>query len=372
MMKMMISTLSVLGLIWGSCVEANAKAKLTVGVKPAVQKMSKYKTSGDLYPLNGPVIRVYSKDGKSYDRIANDNENLTYLVDVWASCNRKIRSFSLAINGAAKNVKHTSSKGKKVKKRMEKLKTPFTLPAISRTPVKACRKELEKRVSLGHKSRSAWMVSGFVVKYDNAYEAKVTGSCSAALGKGDFEVEKTALPVWIICEAVKGGQKPKPSKPNTGGSGSSPQIPSQIPSQSATTPKLMLSLKVAPKVAQKCPVGLKFTGKISSNRPGVIKYRIVGKDAPKAWQTPVKTVKFTKAGTKTLSSWTHSYHKPDMSGGLALKTPGVPTAIKGSARIVILQKPKGAKVMGGGVKYQIWCEGKPKRKAPVPRATRQN
>lgn len=369
MMKMIISTLSVMGLVLALVLapsaEATAKAKLTVGVKPAVQKMSKYKTSGDLYPLNGPVIRVYSKDGKRYDRIANDNENLTYLVDVWASCNRKIRSFSLAINGATKNIKHTSNKGEKVKKRTEKLKTPFTLPAISRTPVKACRKELEKRVSLGHKSRAAWMASGFVVRYDNAYEAKVTGSCSASLGKGDFEVEKTSLPVWIICEAVKGGQKPKPSKPNMG---SSPQIPSQ----GATTPKLMLSLKVTPKVAEKCPVGLKFTGKISSNRTGVIKYRIVGKDAPTAWKTPIKTVKFTKPGTKILSSWTHSYHKPDMSRGLALKAPGGPTAITGTARIVILQKPKGAKVMGGVTKYQIWCDGKPKRKAPVPKATRQN
>ena len=365
MTKIFMSTLSVMALVLAMSAEANAKAKLTVGVKPAVQKMTKYKTSGDLYPLNGPVIRVYSKDGTHYDRIANDNENLTYLVKVWASCNREIRSFSLAINGASKNIKHTSSKGKKVKKRIEKLKTPFTLPTINRTSVKACRKELEKRVSLGHKSRNAWMASGFVVRYDNAYEAKVTGSCSAALSKGDFEVEKTALPVWIICEAVKGGQKPKPSKPNTG---SSPQIPSQ----SATTPKLMLSLIVTPKVADKCPVGLKFTGKISSNRTGVIKYRIVGRESAKAWQTPIKTVKFDKAGTKTLSSWTHSYHKPDVSGGMTLKTPGGPTVIEGTARIVIVQKPKGAKVMGGGTKYKIWCDGMPKRKVLRPKPTRQN
>lgn len=348
---------------------ASAKAKLSVGVAPATLKMTKYKNTKDLYPLSGPVIRVYSSDGERYDRIANDNENLSYLVDVWASCNRKIRSLTLNVNGAEKNVKHTSSKGKKVKRRTEKIKAPFTLPNISRSPAKACRAELDKRVALGKKSRAAWMTSGFVVKYDNAYQAKVTGSCSATLGKGDFEAESTSLPVWIVCEAVKGGSTPKPHtpKPNTGSSSEGPKIPAKP----AAPAKVVLSLNASPKVLEKCPASIKFTGKMISNRKGTIKYRIVGSEAGKAWQTPVKSIVFKQKGTKTLSSWTHSFHQPDTTGNLALKAPGGLHAIKGSAKIVLLEKPKGAKVVGGTATYQIWCDGKPKRQPVKPRAARK-
>lgn len=334
---------------------ATAKAKLTVGVAPAVHKMSKYKNSGDLYPLQGPLIRVYSSDGKTYDRIANDNRNMNFLVDVWAVCNRKIRDLTLTIHGESRNVKYTSNKGKQVKRRTEHLKTPFTLPKIGLEPAQACRKELDKRVALGHKSRNIWMKTGFVVKYDNAYEAKVTGSCSATLGRGDIEVEKTALPVWIICEAVKGGQQPKPDK----GSGQ-PARP-KFPAEPVKPVKLDLSLKVTPAVVQKCPASLKFTGKIKSTGAGVVRYRIVGRDGAKAWQTPVRTVKFDRAGIRSLSSWTHHYHSPGLAGNLTVQPPGRENMVKGSARIVMVEKPDGTSVIGGAATYRIWCNAPPDR-----------
>ncbi len=364
MNKVYIFTLSVLGFLIATTGLAYAKAKLKVNVSKATHKMSKYKNSGDLYPIKGPVIKVYSRDKKKYDSIANDNENMTFLFNVSASCNKKINTFKLLINGASKNVKHTSDKGRKVKKRIEEIKAPFTLPKISRSPAQACMKEIEKRVATSNKSKAAWMKSGFVVRYDNAYEGMVNGTCSSKLGFEDYESKKASMPVWIICQAVKGGQTPKK---NTGTKKSG----GKKTEKKAKAQKLKIALSVTPKTSEKCPTSIKFNGKITASKPGKVKYRIIAKDGEKRWITPVKILKFDKAGSKRISQWTHSYHKPDTSKSLAVKSSGGPKAVKGKARIVIVEKAKNTVVSGGAATYDIWCDGKPKRQKKKSRAAKR-
>ena len=363
MNKIYIVILSVLSFLLVITGQAYAKAKLNVHVSKATHKMSKYKNSGDLYPLKGPIIKVYAKGQKKYDSIANDNENMTFLFNVSASCNKKIKTFKLLINGASKNVKHTSDKGRKVKKRIEDIKAPFTLPNISRNPAKACMNELDKRVATGKKSKKAWMKSGFVVRYDNAYEGMVIGTCSSKLGFEVFESKKTSMPVWIMCQPVKGGQTPKK---NTGGK----KADGKKTEKHIKIQKLKLALSVSPKVSEKCPASIRFNGKITASKPGVVKYRIIAKDGMESWKTPTKVVKFDKAGTRKISQWTHSHHKPDTKGGYALKGSGGPAVVKGKAYIKIMGKPKNTKVSGGRIDYQIWCDGKPKRLHKKPSAAR--
>ncbi|MCP4272608.1 MAG: hypothetical protein GY781_11670 [Gammaproteobacteria bacterium] len=365
MKTLSIIMLSLFSIFFGSFGQVQASAKLHVHVNKATHKMVKHKASGDIYPMQGPVIRVYSKGNNKYDSIANDNENLSFLVSVYANCNKTITSFSLKINDESKNVKHTSSNGEKVKKRTEIIKTPFTLPKISRTPVKACMNELDKRVALGNKSKADWMKSGFVVKYENAYEASVTGTCSSKLGKADFEVDREQLPVWIICEPIKETRKPKK---NTGPSQGSP-IPR---GREAKKQNLKLALTASPKIIESCPGQIKFNGKITSTKAADIKYQIVGQDSGAIWKTPVKTITFKKPGTKSISQWTHSYHKPDTKNSFAIKSPGGPKPVKGKAQIVIIKKPPNTSVSGGLVNYDIWCDGKPKRQPAKPKAARKS
>ena len=364
MTKIYIVTLSVLGFLLTTTGQVFAKAKLNVHVSKATHKISKYKNSGDMYPIKGPVIKVYAKGKTKYDSIANNNENMIFLFNVSASCNKKIKTFKLGINGASKSVKHTSDKGRKVKKRIEEIKAPFTMPSISRTPAKACMNELDKRAATGNKSKDAWMKSGFVVRYDNAYEGIVTGTCSSKLGFEVFKSKKASMPVWIMCQPIKGGQT---AKKNT----STKKAGGKKTEKKAKVQKLKLALNVSPKVSEKCPASIKFNGKITASKAGIVKYRIIAKDGAESWKTPTKVVKFGKAGTRKISQWTHSHHKPAPKNGYALKGSGGPSVVKGKAYIKIMDKPKNMKLSGGSVNYQIWCDGKPKRKARKPSAVQK-
>ncbi len=131
--------------------------------------------------------------------------------------------------------------------------------------------------------------------------------------------------------------------------------------------KLKIALAVTPKISETCPTSIKFNGKITASKAGTVKYKILGKDGEKRWMTPTKLLKFNKAGAKQISQWTHSYHKPDTSKSLAIKGSDGPKAVKGKARIIIVEKSKNTVVTGGAATYDIWCDGRPKRKKEKPK-----
>lgn len=325
--------------------------------EPASYKMTKFGETGERIPLNGPVIHVFSTDGKKYTSIANDNEKLTHASRVGGICDKRLQKFksgSVTVAGQSHSV---SGKGEHVMKtHTEAFDFPFTLPDISRSPAAACNHELDKRVASGNKSRAHWFKRGFVVKYENAYEAKFEASCSGGLGKGEFKSKTIRTPVWIACAATEAASDPKPdSKPKPA------RKPKPEPSRARPVP-----LKVTAKLeadnpgtiySKKCPVRVKYSGSIYVSKPNTeVTYQIAGSD----WDSPERTITIAKPGFQEITSWTQYYREKETdTGSFASSSEKTPDS-KGTVRLTV--KAGGKTVRSKQIAYQVFCNSeKPMR-----------
>lgn len=319
--------------------------------KPGTYKMSKFGKSGEIIPLNGPVIHVFSKDGKKYTTIANDNGNLSHASTVGGICGRRshdFRSASVEVAGQSHSVRGTGKHA--MKNHTESFKFPFTKPGISRSPVAACNFELDKRVSQGSKSRAYWMGRGFVVRYENAYEAKFTASCSGGLARGDFGSKKVKTPVWMACAATDAASQEKPKRARK--SRAKP-APLKVNAKLEATKQDTI-------YAAKCPVAVRYTGSIWVSRPNMtVNYQIVGN----GWQSPERKLTFKKRGSQEISGWTQRYReKKGGRGGLAAPSGGEkkPDA-NGKVRLKV--KYDGGTSQSAPIPYKVFCNAEaPKRR----------
>lgn len=321
-------------------------AEIVMTHKPGTYKMSKFGNSGENIPLNGPVIHVFSKDGKKYSTIANDNENLTHASTVGGICGRRRQDFSGAsveVAGTSHNV--SGSGGHVIKNHTESFKFPFTMPNISRNPVAACNFELDKRAAQGNKSRAHWMGRGFVVRYENAYEAKFTASCSGGLARGDFDVEKVKTPVWIACAATEAATEPTPKRAKK-------RRPKQAPLK---VNAMLEATKEGVIYAPKCPVAVRYTGSIWVSRPNMtVSYQIVGN----GWQAPERKLTFKKQGRQEITSWTQRYReKKGNRGGLAA-SPGGDKKPDANGKVRLKVKYDGGTSQSKPIPYEVYCNAK--------------
>lgn len=322
--------------------------------KPGTYKMSQFGKTGENIPLNGPVIHVFSSNGEKYTSIANDNENLKHASTVGGICGRRSQDFSSAsveVAGTSHGV--SGSGGHTIKNHTESFEFPFTLPDISRTPAAACNFELDKRVANDNKSRAYWMQRGFVVKYENAYEAKFTASCSGGLAHGEFSSETIKTPVWIACAAtdVKPDRKPIPVKPVE--PSRAKQLPLKVRAKLEAT-------KQGTIYASKCPVTVRYTGSIFVSRANFkVKYQIIGSD----WESPQRTITIKRPGNQEITGWTQYYREKKRNPNQISNAPADnKKSPDSSGKVVLKVEYEGGKTQSDPIPYEVFCNAeKPKR-----------
>jgi hypothetical protein len=326
--------------------------------KPGTYKMSKFAKSGENIPLNGPVIHVFSKSKKKYDTIANDNGNLKHASVVGGICGRRSHDFgsaSVKVGGTSHSVSGTGDHV--LKNHTESFQFPFTLPNISRKPAAACNFELDKRVAQGNKSREYWMNRGFVVRYENAYEATFTASCSGGVARGDFGAKKIKTPVWITCAPTKTASQSKPDKPKRAPKSRARPMPLKVKATLEANQKGVI-------YAQKCPVAVRYTGSIWVSKPKTtISYQIVGS----GWTSPERKITFQKMGKQQITGWTQRYReKKGNRGSLAAPGGAKQPDAKGSVRLKV--KYQGGTAQSDAIPYKVFCNAK----APARSRLRKN
>jgi len=318
---------------------------------PGPYKMTKFGGSGENIPSNGPVIHVFSKDGKSYTTISNDNENLNFTSSVGAICSaqsQKVESASVEVAGTTHDVSGTG--GHAMNKHVESFQFPFTLPNIARDPAAACNFELDKRVSKSNKSRDYWMQKGFVVKYENAYEARFWTSCAGGLARGSVESKTIKTPVWIACAATDAGSEPRPD--------TSGEKPKRMPASRARPMPLKVTAKLEANqqgtiYASKCPVAVRYTGSIYASKPGTtVTYQISGT----GWETPERKMTFNEAGSQEITGWTQRYRESESSPGRISNAPADASKKPDASGTVRLNvKYDGGSTQSATIPYTVFC-----------------
>lgn len=321
-------------------------AEIYLTHKPGTYKISKFGKTGENIPLNGPVIHVFSKGGKKYDTIANDNGNLKHASRVSGICPRRSQDFgsgSIKVAGTSHKISGTGKHS--LKSHTEVFEFPFTLPNISRKPAAACNFELDKRVAQGNKSRAYWMGRGFVVRYENAYEAVLTTSCSGGVRRGSFGVKTIKTPVWMACAAVKTGDQSKTETPKRAKKSRAREVELKVRATLEAT-------KQGSIYAGKCPVLVRYTGSIWVSKPKTtVSYQIVGS----GWKSPERKITFKKMGKQQITGWTQRYReKKGDRGRLAAPGKGAkqPDA-QGSVRLRV--KYKGGTAQSDAIPYKVFC-----------------
>ena len=325
--------------------------------EPGTYKMTEFENTGENIPLNGPVIHVFSKDGKTYTSIANDNENLKHASRVGAICARRSQDFGdawIEVEGVTHDVSGTG--GHVIKNHTESFEFPFTLPHISRAPAAACNFELEKRVAQGDKSSAYWMKRGLVIRYENAYEAKFGASCSGGLLRGEFDTETIQTPVWIACAPTDVAEDPKPAAPKRMPTSRAKQLTLKVRAELESTKRGTI-------YAPTCPERVRYTGSIWVSRPNTkVSYQILGTD----WESPKRTITIKKPGAQKITGWTQYYRERKADLGRlstgpndAKKTPDA----EGSVRLVV--EYEGGTERSDPIPYKVFCNAKAPKRALI-------
>jgi len=314
-------------------------------------KMAKFGNSGENIPLNGPVIHVFSSNGKSYDKIANDNENLRHASTISGICGRRAQEFSsasLEVAGTSHAV--SGSGGHTIAKHTESFEFPFALPDIARQPAAACNFELDKRVAQGNRDRDYWMAHGFVVRYENAYEATFSASCAGGAARGEFARESIKTPVWIACAPIGGESK---SKPNS--------APARVAKSRARPMPLKVSAKLQATqqgsiYAKECPVRVTYSGSIFVSQPNTrVRYRIVGT----GWQSPERTITIAESGSQDISGWTQRYREKQSTIGRVTSTAGTDREADASGTVRLKVEYDGGMAESEAISYEVFCNAEP-------------
>ena len=273
-------------------------------------------TKLDIWALEGfadaPVIKVYSTNGESWNAVDN-TVPVKFKVHLNAKCRfegkgNKAYEGDLQISGfeiigdtdpAHFLIPHSSD-----------AQGLFRYAGGADQPVNvinACKTEMTKRLSENADlSKYEVMAKGLQIKYPGAFNVKYRMFCHATgLGRSDLGSDSTLVNARIDCApsdlAASKIPKPKP-----------------IPAKPARLVSLIKAISFDAKPSQytgKCPVGIKFHGKVTANRAGTMKYQYVSHDGRKS---PVFTLKFDKAGSKETRNWSRTLSEPDTKNQIVM------------------------------------------------------
>ena len=344
-MKTLIRIASALALILFA-VTAFAKGNIS-GKKPDYSYDDSYKY-GDSLPNGGPIIHVYSENGKKYDFVGHMNEPVTFSASFSGSCGRvyKANSAQFRIGDTTEGFSVPGGRGDYISRSAVVHLPKSDLGGFD--AVKACNNKLNTLAAETNKSKSALIELGFGVKYSNQFKGRGTFFCS---GHNNVQGTNVNLDVWVNCRAKESEAKPVPKRAK----------------------KLKVS-KIVPLISGmqfqvdkenykgECPTGVIFSGSITTSRAGEVKYRTVAHDGHKS---PAFTLKFNAAGTKQISKWGQTFSKPDAGGTLSAGGGSDDDPTYAGWRRLKIVEPKGY-ASSTEAEYAITCQAEPVQLQVVP------
>ncbi len=251
--------------VFASVISAMAAATgVQISTKPA--KMTKHH-SGDYYASNQPTVWVRSSKGDKYDAI-DTGKDLRFGV-IYKSAytsNWIVTDEDVKFNGKDDSVNFDPPE------KSGNFSTKYIPPKYSMSPIGLCNNEVKLR---GQSS----MLDGFVVKIPDAYSAQYKVKFKRTVFQNSHtKSDSTNIPAWVVCDKVKVAKADK----------------------AKLVPFLKkVNLKIPSNYYKSiCPVTVPHMATFTVNSAGNIKYSLRGKDGSKG---PSGTLKFTKAGSKTIS-----------------------------------------------------------------------
>lgn len=250
---------------------------------------------GDRLPVGGPVIRVYSEDGSRFKFIGHTDEPVRFLGLLSGSCPRVEEFSSLQFEVAGQKVSLSLPDGQGA------WFSRTGVVELSRNEpqgfhaVRECNTRLKTLADRTGRTRRELVADGFGIRFRNWIEGQATLTCA---GRNNSDSASARLDVWVQC-----GGHPTADEPTT---------PAGNPVPAELSP-LVAGLTFAvdrPNYVGKCPVGLEFTGSITTSRAGSVTYRSIADDGR---TSPTDTLTFASAETKLITTWGETLGQPDAS-----------------------------------------------------------
>jgi hypothetical protein len=303
------------------------------------QDWKKPKT-GDPLPIGGPVIRVYSEDGDRFDFVGHTNQPIRFHGLLTGACAKvnKISYLQFRVADTTASVSHPSGRGAWFS-RTGTVEVPHA-KLQEFDAVRACNDKLKTLAAETGRSKNDLAAEGFGIRFPSWIEGRGILRCS---GRNNSDSDTEKLDLWVECV------------------GNPEAAESEAPKMKVVKATLApfiadMSYKVdRPNYIGKCPVGLTFTGSITTSRKGTLKYRTVAHDGS---TSPTYTLSFGSAGTKAIGKWGETLSKPESSGMLsAAPSDANEPDYKGWRRLEIVE-PAGI-APSPPAEYSVTCQDQP-------------
>jgi len=290
---------------------------------------------GDRLPVGEPVIRVYSEGKDRFKFIGHTTEPVRFLGLLSGSCGKVdvISSLRFEVAGQKVSLSHPDGKGAWFS-RTGVLELSRTEPQGFHA-VRECNAKLNALADLTGRSRSELVADGFGIRFRNWIEGQATLTCG---GRNNSDSVTARFDIWVQC-----GGHPGPDEPIA---------PSGNPVPAELSPLVAdLTFEVDnPNYIVKCPVGLQFTGSITTSRAGDVRYRSIADDGR---TSPVDTLTFADGGTQTITVWNETFNESSSESPPAAAEHGGPS-YTGWRRLEIVD-PAGF-VPSSNVDFSVTCQ----------------
>ena len=301
---------------------------------------------GDPLPVGGPVIRVYSEGGDRFDFVGHTNQPIRFWGQLSGACGRayKISYLQFKVAGTTAPVSHPGGRGAWFSRYGSVDVPQQDLKGFD--AVRACNDQLKTLAAETGRSRSDLAAEGFGIHFPDRIEARAILMCT---GRNNSDSDAKKLDLWVECVGNQISGKP------------------EIPAMKTVPAKLSpfitgLAYEVdRPNWVGKCPVGLTFSGSITTSRAGTVKYRTVGHDGS---TSPVYTLSFDAAGSKAIGKWGETLGKPKPSGTLSSGQDATGPDFSGWRRLEIVE-PAGF-APSPPADYSVTCQDQPMQLQAVP------
>ena len=274
---------------------------------------------GDPLPVGGPVIRVYSEGRDRFTFIGHTNEPVRFLGLLSGSCPRddEISSLEFEVSEQKISVSHPDNPGAWFSR--------TGVVELSRNEpkgfhaVRECNAKLKTLADRTGRTRRELVAEGFGIRFRNWIEGRAILTCS---GRNNSDSDTARLDIWVQCGGI-----PEASEPTT---------PAKNPVPEKLSPLVAdVTLEVdRPSYVGKCPVGLQFTGSITTSRAGSVSYRSIADDGR---ASAIATLTFASAGTKMITTWDETLSEPTPSGAPAAGPEDEGPGFSGWRRLEILE-----------------------------------
>jgi len=274
---------------------------------------------GDPLPVGGPVIRVFSEGGDRFTFIGHTDEPVRFLGLLSGSCPGvdEISSLQFEVSEQKVSLSHPDGRGAWFSR--------TGVVELSRNEpkgfhaVRECNGRLKMLADRTGRTRRELVAEGFGIRFRNWIEGRATLTCD---GRKNSDSDTARLDIWVQC-----GGKPKASEPIT-------PITNPVPARLSPFVADLTFVVDRPTYVGKCPVGLQFTGSITTSRAGTVRYRSIANDGR---SSPTDTLRFASAGTKVITTWSETFSELNPSGPLAAGPEDEGPDYKGWRRLEIIE-----------------------------------